>query len=127
MANVRSVLGPVPQWVWYWFLVSGVLVVWDSMFVLHRPDSLPGGRLHHFFPGYDEYVKIDWRYADPTGAFYTPISSSPYYILLLLLLTTNFDSFLPLNIPFYSSTYLCLSLSTAPSSTFLLLLLPPSF
>ena len=33
-----SRLGQVPVWMWAWFTLAGVLVVWDALFVLNRPE-----------------------------------------------------------------------------------------
>mmetsp|Transcript_792 Transcript_792/g.1188 ORF Transcript_792/g.1188 Transcript_792/m.1188 type:complete len:174 (-) Transcript_792:50-571(-) len=63
--KVGGRLGSVPSWVWGWFLIGGLLVVWDSLYVLNRPDSLTGN-LKHFWPGYENYVRVDYRYEDHT-------------------------------------------------------------
>eukprot|EP00009_Paramoeba_aestuarina_P008918 CAMPEP_0201508964 /NCGR_PEP_ID=MMETSP0161_2-20130828/2134_1 /ASSEMBLY_ACC=CAM_ASM_000251 /TAXON_ID=180227 /ORGANISM="Neoparamoeba aestuarina, Strain SoJaBio B1-5/56/2" /LENGTH=136 /DNA_ID=CAMNT_0047903771 /DNA_START=204 /DNA_END=614 /DNA_ORIENTATION=- len=36
------------------------------MFVLNRPHSLPGGKWEKYWPGYENYIKIDKRYGDVT-------------------------------------------------------------
>ncbi len=39
----------IPLWIKLWLLVSLPVVVWDATFILFRPQSLPGGELHHIW------------------------------------------------------------------------------
>ncbi|XP_065885355.1 uncharacterized protein [Dysidea avara] len=57
------------RWPVVWFLLSGLLVIWDCCFVLLRPHSLPKGRFHHFFVPYVLYYEVDKAYADIENEF----------------------------------------------------------
>lgn len=49
-----------------WLLVSVPLVLWDASYVLLRPHSMPGGRLHSpVFTPYALYGTIDYIYGWP--------------------------------------------------------------
>lgn len=39
----------LPLWIIFWLVVSQLVVLWDSAFVLLRPDSLPGGKYSALF------------------------------------------------------------------------------
>lgn len=64
MATAR----PPPAWVWVWLLVSSLVVVFDSLFVVLRPRSFPEGDLGWLWGGvggpYEKYMSIDPRYRD---------------------------------------------------------------
>lgn len=57
-----------PAWVWVWLLVSSLIVMFDSAFVVLRPRSFPEGDLGWVWGGpggpYDTYTRIDHRYRD---------------------------------------------------------------
>lgn len=45
-----------------WFVVSSILVFWDSGFMLLRPRSFPGGNLFWAWSPYELYSKTDYVY-----------------------------------------------------------------
>ncbi|GAA5921547.1 hypothetical protein JCM1841_000564 [Sporobolomyces salmonicolor] len=56
-----------PTWVACWFIISTVLVAWDTGFVLMRPRSFRGGDLHWLWSPYALYELVDLVYSP--GAF----------------------------------------------------------
>jgi hypothetical protein len=49
-----------------WLIVSIPLVLWDVMFVLLRPHSMPGGKLHSpIWTPYALYITVDYIYGWP--------------------------------------------------------------
>lgn len=53
-----------PRFIFWWNIISIVLLLWDASFVLLRPASLPGNSLAAFFPFYDVYINVDTSYGD---------------------------------------------------------------
>ncbi|BGP00858.1 protein of Emopamil-binding family [Rhodotorula toruloides] len=51
-----------PAWVAVWFVVSTLLVAWDTGYVLLRPRTMPGGDLFWFWKPYELYAKTDLVY-----------------------------------------------------------------
>ncbi|KAK9453527.1 hypothetical protein V1511DRAFT_504977 [Dipodascopsis uninucleata] len=45
-----------------WIIVSSILVFWDATYMLLRPHSMPGGKLHFFWKPYALYGEIDQVY-----------------------------------------------------------------
>eukprot|EP01087_Luapelamoeba_hula_P012506 TRINITY_DN348_c0_g1_i1.p1 TRINITY_DN348_c0_g1~~TRINITY_DN348_c0_g1_i1.p1 ORF type:complete len:182 (-),score=32.59 TRINITY_DN348_c0_g1_i1:64-609(-) len=54
----------VPTWIWVWLLISFLVTLWDSFFVLLRPRSFPGNDLAWIWPPYHLYIEVDHRYKD---------------------------------------------------------------
>ncbi|OJD15730.1 hypothetical protein AJ78_04028 [Emergomyces pasteurianus Ep9510] len=48
-----------------WLSISVPLVLWDAGYVLFRPHSMPGGRLHFIWKPYALYGTIDYIYGWP--------------------------------------------------------------
>ncbi|KAL4922662.1 hypothetical protein BDW62DRAFT_171461 [Aspergillus aurantiobrunneus] len=48
-----------------WLLFSIPLVLWDAGYVLLRPYSMPGGKWHALWSGYEWYGKVDHIYGWP--------------------------------------------------------------
>ena len=44
-------------------------MLWDALFLLLRPHSLPGGRLHYLWQPYALYLWVDQRYTDVGDTF----------------------------------------------------------
>lgn len=63
-----------PSWMFWWNIISIVLLLWDASFVLLRPSSLPGGPLDFLFPGYSLYTEVDTSYGDMED-FFVPAQS----------------------------------------------------
>jgi hypothetical protein len=59
----------IPTAVWWWLVVSSCVVIWDGLFVLNRPRSMPGGDLHAIWSPYALYVTIDKMYGDMGNLF----------------------------------------------------------
>ncbi|XP_065884785.1 uncharacterized protein [Dysidea avara] len=57
------------RWPVVWFLLSGLVTLYDCGFVLLRPHSLPKGKFHHFFTPYALYIKIDKAYGNIEDEF----------------------------------------------------------
>jgi hypothetical protein len=60
-------LTDLPRWVIAWLAVSSPVVVWDALFVLLRPESMPGQKWSMFWPMYEHYLAVDSTYADITN------------------------------------------------------------
>lgn len=60
-----STLSPLPRWILVWFLVTIPIMLWDGLFILCRPASLPGGALDWIWGAYRPYLAVDLRYANP--------------------------------------------------------------
>lgn len=54
----------LPRWIVIWFLVTIPIMLWDSLFILFRPASLPGGSLDWVWWGYRYYIAVDTRYGN---------------------------------------------------------------
>ena len=55
----------LPRWIVLWLALSTPIVIWDALFVLLRPASLPGQPLGFFWAfGYKLYIAVDHTYAD---------------------------------------------------------------
>lgn len=75
-----------------WIIISAFIVIWDASFVLLKPHTLPGGKLHRFWQPYDIYTTIDTLYNDETDRFlkiqsvlnYIEASLSILFFLILL-------------------------------------------
>ncbi|BGP45322.1 hypothetical protein JCM10450v2_001140 [Rhodotorula kratochvilovae] len=52
-----------PVWAWWWFVVSTLLVAWDTGFVLLRPRSMHGGDLYWLWKPYTLYGQVDKVYS----------------------------------------------------------------
>lgn len=63
MVEGARALGGLPPWVVNWLLISGVCSLYDAAFVLLRPSTLPGGRLHTLFLPYEYYARMDKLYS----------------------------------------------------------------
>ncbi|KAK9473429.1 uncharacterized protein V1510DRAFT_429574 [Dipodascopsis tothii] len=48
-----------------WFVVAGVVVLWDASYILARPHSLPGGKWHTLWKPYAKYAEVDYCYGFP--------------------------------------------------------------
>ncbi|KAK7206133.1 hypothetical protein BZA70DRAFT_124623 [Myxozyma melibiosi] len=48
-----------------WFVISNLLVSWDATYMLCRPHSMPGGKLHFLWKPYALYGTIDYVYGWP--------------------------------------------------------------
>lgn len=49
-----------------WLLISLLLVAWDTVYVLGRPHTMPGGRIHHYlWKPYALYGTVDYMYGWP--------------------------------------------------------------
>lgn len=59
----------IPTAVWYWLVLSSLIVLWDASFVLNRPRSMKGGDLNWAFGPYNLYVTIDKMYGDMKSVF----------------------------------------------------------
>ncbi|KAK3504785.1 hypothetical protein B0T13DRAFT_507375 [Neurospora crassa] len=47
----------------FWLLVSLPLVIWDTLYVLLRPHTMPGGALHYpLWAPYELYGRVDYVY-----------------------------------------------------------------
>jgi hypothetical protein len=46
-----------------WLLLSAIVVLWDSAFVLLQPRTFAGGDLHWIFSAYDLYSTVDKAYS----------------------------------------------------------------
>jgi len=71
-----------------WLLASLPTVIWDCLYVLLRPHSMPGGRLHApFFSPYEWYGTVDYNYGWPAwhaGLGFTAAQSTLNVIEVLL-------------------------------------------
>ena len=55
----------VPRWVIWWLGLSTIVVIWDALFVLFRPHSMPGGSIGWIWDfAYVIYLEVDRSYAD---------------------------------------------------------------
>jgi len=58
----------LPKWVVWWLGISTIIVVWDALFVLFRPASMPGEALGWIWDfAYIIYLAVDHSYADLTN------------------------------------------------------------
>ncbi|KAK9378651.1 uncharacterized protein V2V93DRAFT_375464 [Kockiozyma suomiensis] len=48
-----------------WFALSNIIVSWDASYILARPHSFPGGKLHFIWKPYALYGTIDYVYGWP--------------------------------------------------------------
>jgi hypothetical protein len=53
----------LPRWMVGWFVASGLIQLYDAMFVLTKPLSDVGGPLGFLWPGHHLYATYDHRYA----------------------------------------------------------------
>ena len=55
----------LPGWIAWWLGLSTIVVVWDALFVLFRPASMPGESLGWIWDfAYTIYLDVDHSYAD---------------------------------------------------------------
>lgn len=66
MANIDK---PLPSWVTRWLWLSALLCIYDGLFCVLRPHTLPGGALETVYHGYKLYIAADIHYADATDSF----------------------------------------------------------
>jgi hypothetical protein len=59
----------LPKWVKVWFVIIGVMVLYDSSFVLNRPNSLPGYPLSKFWGVFSYYLPVDKSFGDMKNSF----------------------------------------------------------
>ncbi|GAA5850720.1 hypothetical protein JCM8547_009068 [Rhodosporidiobolus lusitaniae] len=52
-----------PRWAVLWFIISTLLVAWDTGYVLLRPRSMRGGDLFWLWAPYELYAKTDLVYS----------------------------------------------------------------
>merc|ERR1711879_483618 len=52
-----------------WFVLSFPVCLWDALFVLLRPRTMPGGDLAWFWGPYETYIAVDRRYQDLNDGF----------------------------------------------------------
>ncbi|KAK9449980.1 uncharacterized protein V1518DRAFT_415210 [Limtongia smithiae] len=50
------------KWVTGWFILSSIICLWDATYILFRPYSFPGGKLHFIWAPYAKYYEIDYVY-----------------------------------------------------------------
>jgi hypothetical protein len=61
----RPTASELPRWIVRWLAISTPIVIWDALFVLLRPASLPGQPLGLFWAfAYKLYIAVDHSYAD---------------------------------------------------------------
>ncbi|KAK9311928.1 hypothetical protein V1522DRAFT_357682 [Lipomyces starkeyi] len=49
-------------WISWWIALSSLICIWDALFCLFRPYSLPGNSLSMFWGPYKHYVNFDLSY-----------------------------------------------------------------
>ena len=59
----------LPDWAWWWLLLSSLVMTFDTAYLFLRPHSLPNGSLHHYFTVYDAYLHYDPTYAQTDDPF----------------------------------------------------------
>ncbi|EEH39614.2 hypothetical protein PAAG_01803 [Paracoccidioides lutzii Pb01] len=64
-ANTRQWRHTPSKIVTPWLCLSIPFVLWDASYVLCRPHSMPGGKLHYLWTPYGLYGKIDYIYGWP--------------------------------------------------------------
>lgn len=52
-----------------WLTISSLVCIWDATFILLRPDTLPGGRLHKYWKPYALYIEVDKLYGETSDNF----------------------------------------------------------
>ncbi|KAL9972012.1 hypothetical protein ACROYT_G018244 [Oculina patagonica] len=59
----------LPSWVAVWLCITTTTVTIDSLFILLRPHTLPGGKWNYLFQPYNLYIQVDPIYKDTNDAF----------------------------------------------------------
>ena len=61
----------LPSWVKWWLILDFPIILWDAMFLIMRPHSLPGGKYSFIWcwgegqtSGYGAYIRADKIYGD---------------------------------------------------------------
>ena len=52
-----------------WLVLSSIIVIFDAMFVLLRPETLAGGKYYHIYKFYELYLQFDYLYANTSNQF----------------------------------------------------------
>jgi hypothetical protein len=65
--NIILLMGLIPGFYKLWLVISSILVIWDTVYVLYRPATMKGGTL--FFYPYDIYITIDTLYGNMIDTF----------------------------------------------------------
>jgi len=59
----------VPKPLYLWLVLSAIIVIFDALYVLLRPETLRGGKYFNIFAPYEMYVKFDTLYGNNTDSF----------------------------------------------------------
>lgn len=59
----------IPKWIVIWLSISIIIITWEMLFIVMRPDSFADGSLAAIWMPYAKYVKIDTSYADLQNDF----------------------------------------------------------
>lgn len=59
---MKNIIWKIPVWILIVLCLSMVITLWDALFVLLRPESLPGGSLAFIWKPYAKYITIDTAY-----------------------------------------------------------------
>ena len=54
----------ISKGVYFWLIISSIIVIFDGAFILLRPETLPGGKYSHIYAPYQLYIQFDALYAD---------------------------------------------------------------
>ena len=66
---MKRLICKVPGWILLILILSMLITFWDALFVLMRPESLPGGKLAFIWLPYAKYITIDTAYGDINNHF----------------------------------------------------------
>lgn len=53
----------------FWLVLSSLVVLWDTAYVLYRPHTMQGGSLFGYFSPYVKYIQIDTLYGNVKDRF----------------------------------------------------------
>lgn len=62
VAKAVTVADP-PKWVLGWFIISSLIVCWDTGYIFARPHSFFGGKWHWLWAPYKQYGDVDLIYS----------------------------------------------------------------
>ena len=60
----KGKMAGLSKWVVAWLIITSLVALWDTAFVLLRPESMTGGKYHALFSPYDLYTSVDKAYGD---------------------------------------------------------------
>ena len=112
----------IPDWAWWWLLLSSLVLAVDAAYLLLRPHSLPHGSLHRYFALYDTYLHhYNPAYHNTADLFTRTLAIVDTALLLLNAYTLALAAALPASSAWAALWAVVVSAGTAAVTAFCLL------